>query len=58
MVISLCFYDNGIGDVGLVVLLRILKENCFVINFDFFENKFGKEGVCVIGEMVLENVFL
>lgn len=55
---SLCFYDNGIGDVGLVVLLRILKENCFVINFDFFENKFGKEGVCVIGEMVLENVFL
>lgn len=57
-VIFLCFYDNGIGDVGLVVLFRMLKDNCFVLNLDFFENKIGKEGVGVIVEMLLENVFL
>lgn len=54
----MCFYDNGIGDVGLVVLFRMLKDNCFVLNLDFFENKIGKEGVGVIVEMLLENVFL
>lgn len=40
-VIILNFYDNGIGDKGMIYIVRMLKRNFFISKVDLLGNYIG-----------------
>lgn len=54
-VISFNIRDNGIGEEGGVIMVKLLRENYFIVELDMFENQFSRVVIVEIVEIFKEN---